>query len=212
MVAPALLRPRVVAFGLLALCGWLVWAGDTPAKMTQDAVPVPDQVGEWTGIPVDVDQRAIEILETDDVALMEYRQGEESPVWFAQVAGFGNRAAFHPPELCYLGSHFEILERERIPLMVNGRPRQVMRLVIGQDNEQFEAWYWFTAGERVTPSYYRQQFWLLADTIRRRRSSGTLVRISTALNPQAPEAAHQRLLGFTSSFDGVNRQGMSHGG
>jgi len=202
-----------VAFGLLLACGWLLWAGDVPANTSvAEALPAPDRVGEWVGTSVDVDQRAIEILETEDVVLMEYRQGDAPPVWFARVSGFGNRAAFHPPELCYIGSHFEILERERLALIVNGKPRQVMRLIIGQDGERFEAWYWFTAGARVTPSYYGQQFWLLADTIRRKPSSGTLVRISTALDEQAPEAARQRLFGFTSSFDGVTQLEVGHGG
>ena len=158
---------------------------------------LPAQVGPWVGTVLPVDQRAIEILETSDVSMTEYRLGHEPPVWFAQVAGFGNRAAFHPPEICYVGSHFEVLERQRIPVLVNGRELDVMRLVIGQGPRRFEAWYWFTANGRVTANYYEQQLWLLADTIRgKSESSGTLVRISTPL--EDADTSRRRLMTFVS--------------
>jgi EpsI family protein len=145
-----------------------------------------------------VDPRAFQLLETPDVALMEYRTGQEPPVWLAQVAGFGTRAAFHPPELCYVGSHFEVLARVPIVLEAAGARRRVMRLVVAQGNERFEAWYWFTANGRVTPSYYRQQLWLVADTIRRRPVSGMLLRISTPIDD--PTRTHQRLQTFVDAF------------
>ena len=171
---------------------------------------MPSQLGPWVGTPVPVEQRALEILETDDVTLMDYRLSTaEPPVWFAQVAGFGNRAAFHPPELCYVGSHFEVLERGPISVMVNGQSRKLMRLVIGQGRERFEAWYWFTAGDQVTPNYYQQQIWLLRDAIRRKPMSGTLVRISTPLDE--PEGAHRRLLAFVISWDTANQTQIGHG-
>ena len=156
--------------------------------------------GLWAGIPLEVQDTTVELLETDDVTLMEYRLGAstEPPVWLAQVAGFGNRAAFHPPELCYVGSHFEILERDPITVFANGREHQLMRLVVAQGGAQFESWYWFTANRRVTRNYYQQQLWLVLGTIRREPSSGTLVRISTALDE--PHTARRRLLAFLTSL------------
>jgi len=153
----------------------------------------------WTGSPLEVSERVTQILETDDVGLMEYRLGEEPPVWLAQVAGFGNRAAFHPPELCYVGSHFDVLERGSIAVIVNGERRRVMRLVVTQNDKPFEAWYWFTANGRVTPNYYQQQAWLLLDAIRRRPTSGTLVRISTPKDEAT--SAHRRLLAFLTAWE-----------
>ena len=194
-------RPAVVAMGALVLFAWLVWASRAPVKVaaTQHVSEVPQQLGLWQGRPLETDPRALEILETDDVAFMEYRLGKEPPVWFARVAGFGNRAAFHPPELCYIGSHFEVLEREPVSILVNGKEHRMMRLVIGQDNDRFEAWYWFTANGRVTHSYYQQQLWLLMDSARRKPMSGTLVRVSTALDD--PAETRRRLLAFVTSLD-----------
>ncbi|MDP3703157.1 MAG: EpsI family protein [Candidatus Omnitrophota bacterium] len=195
-----LLPPSSIAFIVLALSACALWAGQSAATTTEQEVSAPpERVGLWAGKALEVDQRAVEILETDDVSLMEYRLGDEPPVWFSRVAGFGKRAAFHPPELCYIGSHYEVLERGLVTVQVNGSSRQVMRLVIAQGKERFEAWYWFTANDRVTPNYYQQQLWLIADAMARKPMSGTLVRISTAVTDS--EASHRRLLAFLTSFE-----------
>ena len=187
---------------------WLVWSGQTVAHTTTSSVSPPTRLGLWTGTPLPVEPRTVDILETEDVALMEYRLGEEPPVWFARVSGFGNRAAFHPPELCFVGSRFEVLERNVQTVLVQGQQRRVMRLVIGRQGKRFEAWYWFTANGRVTPSYYQQQLWLVIDSIRRQPMSGTLVRISTPY--QGAEATRRRLLTFLSFFDATTASG-AHG-
>lgn len=205
----AIPRPQIACLLILSAAAGLVWIsrleGPSLASTSQEPAveAVPSTVGEWTGKPLALDRRVFEILETRDVASMEYQRGDEPPVWLAQVAGFGTRAAFHPPELCYVGSHFEVLGRGAISVVVNGQPQRLMRLVIGQGAQQFEAWYWFTAGDRVTHNYYQQQLWLLADAFHRKPMSGTLVRISTAL--EDPPRAHQRLLAFVEALDLTHR-------
>ena len=205
--------PAVVALLVLLVFGWVLWTGESPARAKQRVNQVPSQVGLWTGRSLEVDERTRQILETDEVALMEYRMGgEEPPVWFALEGGFGKRAAFHPPELCYVGSDFDILERQPITVTANDRPRRVMRLVISQGTtERVEAWYWFTVADRVTPNYYQQQLWLILDAILRKPSQGTLVRISTPLDD--PEASHRRLLAFLTSFESAapQRQAVADG-
>lgn len=204
-------RPQAVAFVILGLAAGVVWtqhlAEPTDASMpVRQALPtdaVPAAMGEWVGTPIALDQRVFEILETRDVASMEYRRGEEPSVWLAQVAGFGTRAAFHPPEICYVGSRFEVLERGPVAVAIHDRPQRLMRLVLGQGDRRFEAWYWFTAGRRVTPNYYQQQLWLLADAIAGKSMSGTLVRISTSLDD--PDRAQSRLRAFVEALEAARR-------
>ena len=187
--------PQAVAFGLVSLSAWAVWASGPLAssRSSQPTPAVPAKIGAWVGRPVTVDRRTVEILETDEVAVMEYEAPGEPSVALAQVAGFGNRAAFHPPELCFVGSHFEVLERQPLGLTINDRTHQVMRLVVSQGNDRFEAWYWFTVNGRVTHNYYQQQLWLVWEALRGRSAGGTLVRISTS---DADGRAEGRLRAF----------------
>ena len=195
-------QPRAIAFFALAAAGALVWTvriSGASADAPIAASHVPTALGAWHGQPLPLDQKVFDILETQDVVVLEYhRRAGESPVWLSQVAGFGNRAAFHPPELCYVGSHYEVLERGPITVTAAGAPRQLMRLVIAQNQEKFEAWYWFTAGNRITSNYYRQQLWLVWDQLRGKPSSGTLVRISTIADQST--ASSNRLKEFLEAF------------
>lgn len=192
------LRPQPVALLCLSLAAWLVWAAPGSSSSEASHAGLPPVLGLWSGEPLAVPPRTLKLLGTDQVALMAYRMGQEPPVWLARVDGIGNRAAFHPPEICYVGSHFAVLERGVQTVMVHGQPHRVMRLLVGQGQERFEVWYWFTAGGRVTPSYYQQQAWLLLDTVRGKRMSGSLVRISTSVD--TVEAAHRRLLAFVTQY------------
>lgn len=203
----AVRKPQTAALIALVTAGWILWNGASHSKSTQHVTaPVPLQLGLWTGTPLSVSQRTVEILETEDVNLMEYHLGNEPPLWFAQVAGFGTRAAFHPPELCYVGSHYEVLERSRMTIFVNGSPRQLMRLVLSQGADRFESWYWFTASDRTTPNYYQQQLWLVMDSIRHKPMSGMLVRISTPLDN--PQRAERRLLAFVTAWDAMHQPNL----
>lgn len=156
---------------------------------------IPLNLGEWRGEHLEVEDRTVEILETDDVALMAYHKPDaQQPVWLAHVAGLGQRAAFHPPELCYIGSHFEVVERGPIEVAGNDETVSVMRLLLNKEGENFLAWYWFTAEDRMTVNYYHQQWWLVQATFLGRKPSGSLVRISTPADDVA--AAHERLKSF----------------
>lgn len=206
------MTPPVLAVVLMAAALYAVRTGESApvapaaasAAASVESSQAPAAIGPWQGAPLAVEERVVDILETDDVALMEYRRTPgETPVWLAKVAGFGNRAAFHPPELCYVGSHFEVLERGPIEVTVKGQPRRLMRLMIGQDGRRYEAWYWFTANGRVTPNYYQQQWWLMQAAVKGRRGSGTLVRISTPVDT-TPQASFERLLAFVDEWDKVD--------
>ena len=192
----------LAAAAVLAVGWWLLRAAGEPlrAPVSQELPASTRLAGVWTGTVLPNDPRSLSLLETDDVTLMEYHLGQEPPVWFVRVGGFGgNRAAFHPPELCYVGSDFNVLERGPMTALVGGRAHRLMRLVVAHQGQRREAWYWFTADGRTTPSYFTQQWWLLVDALRRRPSTGTLVHISTPM--ENPSTVSRRLLAFLAALD-----------
>ena len=93
----ALEPPALLALLVIFLFGWVLWSGESPSRAKGPMAPVPSQVGLWSGTSLAVDDQTRAILETDEVALMEYRLSKgEPPVWFLLEGGFGKRAAFHP--------------------------------------------------------------------------------------------------------------------
>lgn len=194
-------QPSTLALLSLGLGGLLIWSRPPASGAAKPLPPLPQVVGGWQGTAEPVDARSLAILETDDVVVMTYRRDAEPPVWVSRVAGFGGRAAYHPPELCLVGSDFEILEREAMGVEAGGSTRRVVRLLFSKGAERFESWYWFTAGGRMTPSYLTQQLWLFINGVLRRPLSGTLVRIST--RGDDPEETKLRLSHFLDSFYGT---------
>ena len=192
----------LAAAAVLAVGWWLLRAAAAPSRASAlPEPPTPSRLaGVWTGTVLPNDPRSLSLLETDDVTLMEYHLGQEPPVWFVRVGGFGgNRAAFHPPELCYVGSDFNVLERGSMTALIGGRAHRLMRLVVAHQGQRREAWYWFTADGRTTPSYLTQQWWLMVDALRHRPAAGTLVHISTPM--ENPSAVSRRLLAFLAALD-----------
>ncbi len=208
MVA-SLRRPQSIALVVLALAVLLVWAGrgaaSVPSQGNPVSLPMPDLIGDWAGTAIPVDDRTFEILETKDVTVKEYQKPGAGAVLFTRVGGFGsNRAAFHPPEICFVGSDFQIDERGAIPVMVGGSEKKLMRLVISQKEKRFEAWYWFTANGKITASYYEQQWWLMKDLMSGRPMSGTLVRISTPMEGD-PAVSRNRLARFLADWEALGK-------
>lgn len=171
----------------------------TPAFASSGPTAPRTLAGLWTGTMLPNDPRSLAFLETDDVTLMEYRLGQEPPVRFARAGGIGTRAAFHLSELFGAGGDCTVLERGPITILINGQAHRVMRLVVAQHGQRREAWYWFTAGGRTTPSYLTQQCWLVMDALRRRPAAGTLVHISSPM--EDPRAVNRRLLAFVTALD-----------
>ena len=203
-----MMRRGVMAHGAPWAAALVLSVGWGLLRVTQRRIPSPAPAraeapqtlaGVWKGRVLPSDPRALSLLETDDVTLVEYRLGQEPPVWLVRVGGFGTRAAFHPPELCYVGSDFQIVERAPMTVLVAGGRHRVMRLVVAHDGERREAWYWFTADGRTTPSYLTQQLWLVADALRRLPAAGTLVHISSPM--ESPQAVGRRLLAFVAALD-----------
>ena len=153
------------------------------------------RLGNWKGVEQSVDDRTKGLLGTDQVVIREYHNGESATVWLAIVWASENRSAFHPPELCYTGSDFELVEQGSAALQVASWEAQptVNRLLMTNRRQQLLAYYWFTAGDRLFTNYHRQQLQLVWNQICRRSSSGTLVRMSTPVDDIGVAAAEQRL-------------------
>ena len=134
--------PQTIALLVLVLGAGLLVRGKAAAVHDKRAVPLPTEIGVWKGEVRAVDQRTYEILETEDVSVVEYKSPLGPPVMLTRVAGFGDRATFHPPEICFVGSHFRIEEREPITVQINGQDHSFMRLVVARDGTRYLNWYW----------------------------------------------------------------------
>lgn len=153
----------------------------SPAKIKLENIPL--ELGEWKGEDIPISQRTYEILETKDALMRQYTNAQGERVALVIVYSAVNRGSFHPPEICYLGGGRELLNKgvERIEIAKsekNSYAMQVNKLIMQDKAGKEIAWYWFTAGSRITSNYYRQQCYFIWDEIRNKRTGGALIRVS----------------------------------
>lgn len=183
-------------FGLLYL-----WQSKGSATSEIGLQDIPYTIEQWRGRDLNVSERIYAILETEDLLVREYTNPRGERVWLAIVYCAGNRSAFHPPEICYLGGGTKLLDKGAEVIEIPGDTPYTMRVnkfLMKEKDGKRVAWYWFTAGDRVISNYYRQQYYILRDELRRNWSGGALVRVSTPVFDDDLEGAMMRGRDFIS--------------
>jgi EpsI family protein len=164
---------------------------------SKDFSRFPRQIGEWKGEDLPLEESVYEVLRTRDVLLREYKDGEGNAIVLTVVYSENDRAAFHPPELCYLGGGVELLEKkiETVPLGGVGQI-QTNTLEMKSKKNAFKAWYWFAARDSFTHNFYLQQATLLINWLRYQEKSGALIRVSAVLDLADPQKTEKLVYDF----------------
>ena len=88
-------------------------------------------------------------------------------------------------------------ELKRIPLTGAGESGLVNRYIISKGLDRQLVIYWYQSNGRIVASEYWAKVYLVADSIRRNRSDGALVRIVTPIvRDETVESAEERALSF----------------
>src|SRR4029077_5978683 len=104
----------------------------------------------------------------------------------------------HSPKNCLPGSGWAPTQSGYTDLRrPDGSTITVNRYLIAKGSEQDFVLYWYQAHGRVTPSEYWAKIFLIADSIRRHRTDGALVRVVTPIGNGTEESAEVRALEFT---------------
>lgn len=151
-----------------------------PSQVRLEDIPI--QLGEWKGKDIPITRRVYQILETEDVLMRQYTNNRGERVDLAIVYSGASRAAFHPPEICYLGDGRELLNRNIETVETGGLEEnqnlRMNKLLMKDKYGQEIAWYWFTAGNKVTENYYLQQCYFIWNELSRNPAGGSLIRVS----------------------------------
>lgn len=170
-----------------------------PARLVER---VPRDCAGWQGVDSPLTDRQYELLETRDVLFRSYlRAGEPEVLACVALSGTDGKAA-HPPEICYRGQGFEILDQRRVEVEIAGRHRQIDRLRIRRDRLELLVWSWYRVGDEETPDWWREQQLALSHTLRGHDERAALLRFSTVVAAGAggEAAAERRLADFAGNF------------
>ena len=157
---------------------------------------VPFKIGNWTGKNVAVDELTYQILETKNVLSRLYRNERGETVHLLLVGSERDRRVAHPPEVCYISSHYDVVNSQESTVQISGQEIPVKSFV-AQDqknpNDKEQVLYLYQVGKRFTTNYYAQQLRFALDRMTRQDSRVLLIRLAGGRREQLEEFLAQIL-------------------
>lgn len=166
----------------------------------QPVAEFPKELAAWRGEDFPLQPDVKQILGDGDFLLRIYRAPGQPYVDFF-LAYFSTQrtgSSIHSPQNCLPGAGWSPVDFARVPLPVAGaREFTVNRYVISKGLDRQLVLYWYQSNGRVVANEYWAKVFLVADSIRRNRSDGALLRVVTPISrDESIEGAEQRALSF----------------
>ncbi|MDP3980357.1 MAG: EpsI family protein [Chlamydiota bacterium] len=149
---------------------------------------IPLKIGLWEGKDFPVDYAALRILETSDVLYREYSQEGVGKLYLLIVFSADRRKTIHPPEVCYLGSGFEIVSKTPILFKTDERNFDAIRLYVNKDFQKEIIVYWYKIGSLYTGSYIKQQINIVLNLLSDKDSPGALMEVMMLMDENSEKA------------------------
>jgi len=172
--------------GVLLVGGIIInvweWVGE--AKVARRALAeMPAQVGSWRQVGADqrFDQQTESVLRADDYLSRNYAlpDGRMASFYVGYYATQRTGATYHSPLNCLPGSGWEMDEAASVTIApANGEPAfEANRYIVQNgDNKQLLI-YWYQGRGRKIASEYWGKIYTVIDSVRLRRSDGSMVRV-----------------------------------
>ena len=149
-------------------------------------VSAASQVGEVTGFKASEDNQSM-------------REKSALPVWlyvgFYQSQRTG--ATYHSPKNCLPGAGWQFMKSDYVTLPMPGdQSVTINRVLIQKGLDKQVILYWYHDRGRVIPSEYWAKGYLVWDAMTKRRSDGSLVRISVPVQGGTEEEAFDHAVRF----------------
>jgi len=166
-------------------------------------VNFPTTFGAWKATPSNLEKDVIKALQLDDYFIADFKndQGQMVNFYIAYYASQRKGVSPHSPQVCMPGGGWVISSLERLELDIPGKKDfYVNRTVINKDNVKQVVYYWFEQRGRHIANEYLMKWYLLLDAIKRNRTDGALVRVTSMIRPnETPEDADKRIQSFLAS-------------
>ncbi|MGH9873406.1 MAG: exosortase C-terminal domain/associated protein EpsI [Pyrinomonadaceae bacterium] len=162
----------------------------------------PKQVATWeqTGADEQISKETMVVLRASDYLLRNYRgqDGRTLNFYVGYYASQREGATYHSPLNCLPGSGWVMSEPGTITITPKGRPAFVANKYLIQNGDHKELLvYWYQGRGRAVASEYWGKVYTVLDSVRRRRSDGAMVRITTTVNDSEPAALPAALVAAT---------------
>lgn len=162
----------------------------------------PQNIDGWTSHDVPIDQASLDVLGAGDFLSRIYtRPGPLTPVglFIAYFPSQRTGSTIHSPKHCLPGAGWYFESSKHINLTDDsGKVHRVGEYVVANGDQKQFVIYWYQAHGRSVASEYMAKIYLVADAMRTNRTDGSLIRVTSPVDPlQGTAAAQDRVEAFT---------------
>jgi EpsI family protein len=171
----------------------------------------PEMLGAWRmQKDISVEKEVLDLLRADDTLNRVYVSPSRgySYLWIAYFKTQRYGQSPHSPKNCLPGSGWEPVEDSRITIRVPDwdKPITINRYVVERGDDRSVSLYWYQSHGRVIAQEISAKFWLVADSIRYRRSDTALIRVTIPVTSSVDQALATGVEFVQSLFPAVREQ------
>ncbi len=191
---------------------------------TEEVIPVrqrferfPDEIGSWICDERGrIDPKVLANLGATDYLICDYYR-EEPDAWINVYVGYhetqvrregggGGENSIHPPEHCLPGAGWDVIDARIVDLGQPGLPvapgarKEAKRFLIAKGDRRRLVYFWYQSRGRAIARNRDVIFYRFWDRATRRRTDGSLVRLTVPVLHQDEAGAEATLLEFATQF------------
>ena len=148
---------------------------------------LPLRIDKWTGKDFPLTENIYEILETRAIIHRSYTADNQDNVFLSIVHYHDTKVDFHAPEACIGGRGFKTQKStEKITLFpgANQITINIAKMVTTRETGRTLTYYFFKSGQFIGSNYIKMRLSIAANKLTMNDTRGSLIRISTTLNPE----------------------------
>jgi EpsI family protein len=155
---------------------------------TIDLEKLPLTLGGWQGKSYPVQERILQILETEYILDRDYVNGDGRHMFLSIVYYPDNKIGFHNPESCNTGAGSKIIQKDVLPIGIKNSTTQldgfkVNRLILQRMQGDKVILYFFVSGNYMTHDYLKFRLHMMKQQMGFRRPSGAQIQIHSTIAP-----------------------------
>lgn len=143
-----------------------------------DIMTFPYNIGDWKGRDLEVEELAYDILETRNLILREYTNSSNEQIYLFIIYSETNRAVFHPPEVCLIGSGIKIIDKKTEEVDFGRKTFLTNKLYTKKDDYESLVLYSYKSGDFYTDNFYLQQGHFAFNQLFGKQVKGATIRVS----------------------------------
>ncbi len=160
----------------------------------------PMKINQWEGTRFFLTDEVMQSLWADDYISASYRKPGSSSVINLFIPYYqyqGTMHTVHAPQSCLLGGGWSLQSSTDSPIKVGGKFITIRVMSLEKDNRHLIGSYFFLQRGRVLTSPWMNKWYLLEDSIAKRRTDGALVRVELLMGE---DVSYEKAYGELQSF------------